>query len=775
MYLAKMASAALLGGKKVPGSDKVAWMVSRWQAKYKLVLLVLLLVLSNPISPQTVNLADKSYFLRQGFSEEWATLPLNLKEWREIKPDSTRKHRMRVRDLQIPEFARSSIFMPSARNEHFTFRTQFEMQKKDLDHLQGLKLAHVGLNWEVFVNGFSIRKEIYSNPDGTFRNYRSLYDVIIPIDPRYLVEGENSLTFHIIGDPNDNGTGFVLQEPYVIAPLKDLLSDFGYLIDILTLMIFLLVGFTHFVLYLRRTVETTNLLLSAISLLFSVFFSTQTQFMTDFFFNTDVTYRMTLFCQVLAPCLIGIFYDYVFKGGTTQFTRYFLVGTVPFLVGMIFFERYIARDLNSIWRYLIFVPIVFYLRAMVVGFWQELRERVDNRGYLVAAYNTARHSSPGITAVAGTIFMTAAIADLIVSILYGQPSTYLRWGYVAFVGALAWMLTNRYLEFNRKVETLNSILSHKIYDLKLSNEKLADSEEKYRILVEGSADLIFSLDHDFRFLSGNKAMLRFLGIESEELSRYGLLDILYHGTENADLTMEYWKERLETLRTKGNLLSMKCSFRSFYSPEPVEMSLRIEHADLRGRIEFIGKAQSIIEDSLLKYLQSEMQEYKIGNLLVTAEEISQRLVRNLEKHLDISQVAAVRIGLREMLINSIEHGNLGITYAEKTRELGHNRYREFLLERQETPEFRNRAVDITYQMFEDRAEYTITDQGEGFSHAKMRQAISDHIKKQRLTSHGRGIIMAENIFDSVTYNEQGNSVRLVKFFASEQLNRFKDS
>lgn len=112
-------------------------------------------------------------------------------------------------------------------------------------------------------------------------------------------------------------------------------------------------------------------------------------------------------------------------------------------------------------------------------------------------------------------------------------------------------------------------------------------------------------------------------------------------------------------------------------------------------------------------------------------------------------------GLMELLINAVEHGNLGITYEEKQQLLERNLWREELLRRADLSENIGKKVNVIYQHKAEGYLVQITDCGEGFDWKRYW-----HINPARATaSHGRGIARARiGAFDRLSYNEKGNSV-----------------
>ena len=112
-------------------------------------------------------------------------------------------------------------------------------------------------------------------------------------------------------------------------------------------------------------------------------------------------------------------------------------------------------------------------------------------------------------------------------------------------------------------------------------------------------------------------------------------------------------------------------------------------------------------------------------------------------------------GYSELLINAIEHGNLGITYAEKGQLLVEGRWMEEVEHRLGQPEFAGRVVDVKLEKGATSCRVTITDQGRGFDWSK----YVDFRPERVFDLHGRGIAMSKAMsFDSLEYLGNGNRV-----------------
>lgn len=120
-------------------------------------------------------------------------------------------------------------------------------------------------------------------------------------------------------------------------------------------------------------------------------------------------------------------------------------------------------------------------------------------------------------------------------------------------------------------------------------------------------------------------------------------------------------------------------------------------------------------------------------------------------------------GLYELMLNGIEHGNLGIGYAEKGRLLSEGNWEKEIYDRLALPEYRDKKIFIHFEQFPNRLEILITDDGQGFdwrSYLEIEPSRATH-------SNGRGIAKANLLsFDEVQYLKPGNQVKVVSYTKS---------
>ncbi len=118
----------------------------------------------------------------------------------------------------------------------------------------------------------------------------------------------------------------------------------------------------------------------------------------------------------------------------------------------------------------------------------------------------------------------------------------------------------------------------------------------------------------------------------------------------------------------------------------------------------------------------------------------------------------IKIGIEEMITNAVEHGNLGISFEDKSAAIQNGRFAELVAERMRDGERSRRRVFITSHLTPELFEVTVRDEGEGFNWRKLPEVAPENL----LAFNGRGILLTRIYFDEVVFNEKGNEVTLRK-------------
>lgn len=151
--------------------------------------------------------------------------------------------------------------------------------------------------------------------------------------------------------------------------------------------------------------------------------------------------------------------------------------------------------------------------------------------------------------------------------------------------------------------------------------------------------------------------------------------------------------------------------------------------------------------------------YKLQNDLEVVPSFVDMLVSRCAASLSATGAMELSLALRELIINAVEHGNLGVSFAEKTRALESGSMTQLLQERGADPERHARRVEVQAHLKEGLLTVQIKDEGEGFDGARLPDPLD---LSRQLAPNGRGLLLARMSVDSIEYNDIGNLVIVTK-------------
>jgi DNA-binding response OmpR family regulator len=112
-------------------------------------------------------------------------------------------------------------------------------------------------------------------------------------------------------------------------------------------------------------------------------------------------------------------------------------------------------------------------------------------------------------------------------------------------------------------------------------------------------------------------------------------------------------------------------------------------------------------------------------------------------------------GLSELMLNAVEHGNLGITYDEKSHLLMNGSWKEEIDRRLALPEHGGKMATLSVRRTPQDIQFVIRDQGPGFDW----QDFLELKPERAFHLHGRGIALSKQVwFDHLEYPGCGNEV-----------------
>ena len=116
----------------------------------------------------------------------------------------------------------------------------------------------------------------------------------------------------------------------------------------------------------------------------------------------------------------------------------------------------------------------------------------------------------------------------------------------------------------------------------------------------------------------------------------------------------------------------------------------------------------------------------------------------------------VALGLSELLVNAVEHGNLGICFREKSRLREAGEWEVEVRRRLSLPENLAKRVRLAVSAEPDGWTFTVEDEGEGFEWRDFLELVPE----RAFAPNGRGIALARQLaFDGLEYLGDGSTAR----------------
>lgn len=178
-----------------------------------------------------------------------------------------------------------------------------------------------------------------------------------------------------------------------------------------------------------------------------------------------------------------------------------------------------------------------------------------------------------------------------------------------------------------------------------------------------------------------------------------------------------------------------------------------------------GALQAIIRTALADRarraeLSSRIAEHQFAMQLIQSASFSFRSVEEAAAvattaALVCGRVEAVAMGLAELLVNGVEHGNLGIDFALKAQLKEQGGWEAEVSRRLDLPEYAHKRVRLDVAREATSWHFTVRDEGVGFDWKRFAELAPE----RAFMPNGRGIVIARQLaFSRLEYAGCGNEV-----------------
>lgn len=411
------------------------------------------LLSESPESWTPIDLRKGDWHAAEGFREEFKN---------GIDPSSSK-----IRKIESFPIVLNDVFqVPVGEGlKEYTLQTEFRLhenlKKAKIYKPIFLYLESIGENWEIFLNGHSLKREVHTDPSAkemsarrTIRNFR------LAIDSSLLQEGRNLLTFRMIGDvpasalSKNVDLGFYIDGDYSITTEQKLSGEISTLINLCLNTIYVFFGLYHLLIFVKRREDRYNLYFGIFSVCMAVYSLSRSSIAFDAIHDTTWITRIEYSSvSLLSPLFLLFMQDYFY--GRAKFSK-ILFGILVFnlIVGaatLVEPFRYTMTSLR-IWQFSILPTLVYLL-------------------YFMGKAVYLRKKDATLMAVSMFTVVFIAVYDVIDSVFFQSGIRFTQFAYFLFVVALTTILANRFISLYRQSEDLNIELSQQ--KLELARQKNA--------------------------------------------------------------------------------------------------------------------------------------------------------------------------------------------------------------------------------------------------------------------------------------------------------------
>jgi PAS domain-containing protein len=642
--------------------------------------------------------------------------------------------------------------------------------------IPGIYLAGLGDNWEIYLNGSLVQSEMHPLKAGRIGAHRSYRYVRFPVDGRIFREGANVLAIKALADPTFPPAGLNQAKPFYVGEYRAIERDQSETGAMILIGLYIFIGLYHLFMFLVRTQDRHNLFYGLFSVDLGLYLLMRTYSISLVLKDSDAIFRIELFTLALILPLVGAFLETLNDDRIRKVTYWY--GGFCALVGLgeLIMPTPFTHDLLRVWQVSGLVMAFYYFGIDIIGRfiadgrrrWKRERGNEDGRP-LLRIYGKALLRTPvGNLVIGGSILFATAVFDIVDAVALQWDLVLTKYGFFLFTMGTAFILANRLGFLHDRLSGLNHTLEERIRVLTETGARLEASERRYRSLFEGSSDPVALLTENLAFIEGNRAAAELFGLDREDSAGLRLYDALYADKREGSLPAEFLRAAARALADKVGPGEISLRIKGPLA-EPKPCTLRLERIDALERKEILLRVVPEERDPLTDCFVEGRERFDIESSLAAADRACRRAAAHLSRYADADEARFLASCLREVVVNAVEHGNLELSFDEKSRSMGEGRYFELLAARRLDPRFRSRKVVVEYSISASRATFRVSDEGPGFDHRRFvgEPGSAAPEPSEELLEHGRGLFITMSAFDKVLFNERGNQVTLVRAFRKD--------
>ncbi len=443
----------------------------------KLIIFLLISCFQTAVIAEPVDLNSYPAYAYSDFKEEWIDNPfLEIEKFLKIPPDKNGKMIGRA------------IFKDKDKNGLLvmTIIIIFHLDRppEDIFSSPGLFLSGIGENWEIFLNGNLVSKEIYVT-DRAITKFRALRNHLIPIKQSHLQAGDNVLMFHLLGESRSEMTGLFVNGPYLIDDYEKLFKGRIQYIPIFLIALFLWMGTYHIYLYFRIFRFHSNLIYGIFLYLYSFLLFLTSNHADGIIANTkniQILINITLFASA---SIFAWIFDLLLLGYFSIMGRAYMAISAIFVIITLSssIDKTIIMHVYSAFEVLFSFWIFYHSGKNFLNEYNGISQENPDKKTLRLFFRALIDSLGGMLFISTFILVLAIVTEILIEQVYNKNTNLIFLASTFFLITMTLRITKRFEEAVNSEETMQIRILEQEKRMAIERD-LALAHEREKVFVD---------------------------------------------------------------------------------------------------------------------------------------------------------------------------------------------------------------------------------------------------------------------------------------------------
>jgi hypothetical protein len=393
------------------------------------------------------------WFVKEGYDLNYKADPSSWKKYKELAVKSTDIQGLSDKKIIVLSFFKE-VNIP-----------QEEYNK--LSESVSILIPYISNAYEIYFNGEKIAEAGIVEND-TFIRFGFRRNLIAKIPTPIIKVGINKINIIIKGAQGEEIAVYG-DENTAIDFHGNNLSKISERISLMLMFLYAFVGFYHFLLFIKRPIDTHNFLFAAFCTSLSIYLFTRGNTVYEIGIDSMLITRIEyIFLFHITVFSIAFFENFI-KGKNGIVTKISFGITWALALPMFFVGIVVAYKLLLLWQIFTLLTFVYTIYLMI---WGIVKKHPDSKRLFFGF----------------VILVVSAILDIIGSMaLFKSIQNFglMQYGFFTFIIGIAVVLANRFLRVHNEVEELNANLEKKVEERTRELQKTLTQVQTLKLQQDG--------------------------------------------------------------------------------------------------------------------------------------------------------------------------------------------------------------------------------------------------------------------------------------------------